>query len=286
LKAPISWVQGNLSAQIPGSIDGNQFESRVNGALQTIYDTGNRNPVVFSHGGTIMFWTMMNVTNLTLQQKFALFASAPLSNTNYVVVQGNPTDGWKLVNWNGQLFGTQPTPAQTIALQSHTLSEQIAGVTQSIQAAFATHNIATVLKAISAGAATTAFSVQKYLRAIAPAVQQQVNTAVTQVKTNLTNAVDQLKTNITNVLDRFKPAATTTPTTTPTTGAAVKAAATTTSTTGEKVATKPVAAAAASSAAATGSSNGSSSKGSSSSNNSKTGPTGHTSKKAAHAAAA
>jgi broad specificity phosphatase PhoE len=29
LVAPIKWVQGDLSARIPGSIDGNEFESRV-----------------------------------------------------------------------------------------------------------------------------------------------------------------------------------------------------------------------------------------------------------------
>ncbi|MGB8407097.1 MAG: histidine phosphatase family protein [Mycobacterium sp.] len=250
LQAPIQWVEGNLSAQIPGSITGTQFEDRFNGAMQTIYNTGDLNPVVFSHGGAIMFWVMMNITNLTLQQKFALFASAPLSNTNYVVVQGSPTAGWTLLNWNGKLFGTQPTPSATIGVNNHTLQGQLAGVVQSIQAAFATHNIATVLSAISSGVSTAAFSVQKYLRAIAPAIQQQVSTTVAQVKTNVTNAVNQLKTDVTNVLNRFKSATTTgsavsaaTPAT-PKTVSAVSAAATASST-GQKPAAKPVTAAAA-----------------------------------------
>ncbi|MEZ0050806.1 broad specificity phosphatase PhoE/DNA-binding FrmR family transcriptional regulator [Mycobacterium sp. MAA66] len=251
LQAPIQWVEGNLSAQIPGSITGTQFEDRFNGAMQTIYNTGDLNPVVFSHGGAIMFWVMMNITNLTLQQKFALFASAPLSNTNYVVVQGSPTAGWTLLNWNGQLFGTQPAPAATIAVNNHTLQGQLAGVVQSIQAAFATHNIVKVLSAISSGVSTAAFSVQKYLRAIAPAIQQQVSATVAQVKTNVTNAVNQLKTDVTNVVNRFKPASTTTGSAvsaatpaTPKTVSAVSAAATAPSA-GQKPAAKPVTAAAA-----------------------------------------
>lgn len=194
LKAPIQWVQGNRDAQIAGSITGTQFEDRFNDALQTIYDTGDRNPVVFSHGGAIMFWVMMNVTNLTLQQKFALFASAPLTNTNYVVVQGNPTDGWTLVNWNGQQFTAEPTLTNTVALQTRTLVRQLAAAVQKVQDAFATGNVVKVLSAISSGVSTAAFSVQKYVRAVGTAVAQKVGEAVTEIKTNITNALQGNKT--------------------------------------------------------------------------------------------
>ena len=39
--APMQWLQGDRSARIPGSIDGNEFESRFNEAVQHIYDTAN-----------------------------------------------------------------------------------------------------------------------------------------------------------------------------------------------------------------------------------------------------
>ena len=97
--------------------NGFTFDARVDGALQTIYDNGDRNAVVFSHGGTIMFWTMMNVNNLTVTQKLQLLQTAQLGNTDYVVIEGNNEDGWTLVDWNGQRFSPEPTLRNEIALQ-------------------------------------------------------------------------------------------------------------------------------------------------------------------------
>ena len=54
---------------IPGSNQRVRVRRRVDGALKTIYDNGDRNPVVFSHGGAIMFWTMMNAQNLTWRRR-------------------------------------------------------------------------------------------------------------------------------------------------------------------------------------------------------------------------
>ncbi|MBN9635379.1 MAG: histidine phosphatase family protein, partial [Actinobacteria bacterium] len=111
LTAPLAWaglsvspppnisfnpIAPNLDAFIPSAADattglnGHQFEDRVNGALQTIYNNGDRNAAVFSHGGTIMIWTMMNAKNLSAEQKIMLFTQHPLGNTGVVVVEGNP----------------------------------------------------------------------------------------------------------------------------------------------------------------------------------------------------
>src|SRR5262249_14437729 len=57
------WLQGDRSARIPGSLDGNEFEARFNDAVQHIYASGEVNPVAFSHGGAIMAWVLMNVHN-------------------------------------------------------------------------------------------------------------------------------------------------------------------------------------------------------------------------------
>jgi broad specificity phosphatase PhoE len=90
------WAAGDRAARIPGSIDGNQFDARFDDAVQTIYDTGDQHPVAFSHGGAIALWTLMNAHN----GDPALLAK-PLPNTGYVVVRGNPSAGWTLVDWNG-----------------------------------------------------------------------------------------------------------------------------------------------------------------------------------------
>lgn len=95
--APEKWLRGDRSARIPGSIDGNEFDARFDGAVQQIYDTGDDNPVAYSHGAAIMLWVQMNVVNPDPQ----LLMEHPLDNTGYVVVKGNPTDGWTLTDWDG-----------------------------------------------------------------------------------------------------------------------------------------------------------------------------------------
>jgi broad specificity phosphatase PhoE len=91
------WLQGDRSARIPGSVDGDEFDSRFDDAVGTIYRSGQREPVAYSHGAAIAMWTMMNVENPQLD----LVQSHPLPNTGIVVVRGNPTDGWRLLDWDG-----------------------------------------------------------------------------------------------------------------------------------------------------------------------------------------
>lgn len=103
LAAPVTfgaveqWLRGHRDVRIPGSIDGNEFEKRFDEAVQSIYDSGDRQPVAFSHGAAIAVWTLMNVKN----PRADLLRTQPLPNTGYVVVRGDPSEGWTLVDWNG-----------------------------------------------------------------------------------------------------------------------------------------------------------------------------------------
>ncbi|MFE5700727.1 histidine phosphatase family protein [Rhodococcus koreensis] len=97
LAAPISWLQGQRNARIPGSIDGNEFDQRFDGAVEQMSDSGDTHPIAFAHGGSIMIWTLMNVDNPDM----SLLKSNPLRNTGYVVITGRPDTGWTLVDWNG-----------------------------------------------------------------------------------------------------------------------------------------------------------------------------------------
>lgn len=164
---PLAWaLQGNRDLRIPGSIDGHEFDARMDGSLQEIYDNGDRNSVVFSHGGAIMFWTMMNASNLTMEQKLDLLRYAPLSNTNYVVIEGNPLDGWKLVDWNGQKFAPEATLAAEVRLQLRTLQRQLSGAVTQVVASFATLNPAKVLAAIADSFSDTVVSIAKFAGAV------------------------------------------------------------------------------------------------------------------------
>ncbi|MFE3101226.1 histidine phosphatase family protein [Nocardia tengchongensis] len=97
LQAPIKWLSGDLNARIPGSIDGNEFDGRVDQALVDVQRAGCANPVIFSHGGTIMFWAMMNAGNADKSK----LGTDPMRNGGHVVLKGNPQKGWTIVEWVG-----------------------------------------------------------------------------------------------------------------------------------------------------------------------------------------
>ncbi|MFC4376314.1 histidine phosphatase family protein [Nocardia halotolerans] len=97
LTAPIQWLQGNLDARIPGSINGHEFKKRMDESIQDIQDRGSKRAVIFSHGGAIMFWTLMSVSNPDMSK----LQNDPVHNTGRVVVKGTPAKGWKLMSWDG-----------------------------------------------------------------------------------------------------------------------------------------------------------------------------------------
>lgn len=99
--SPALWMLGARSLPILGGIDGNTFDARVDGALKVVEDSGAQNPVVFSHGATMMFWTMMNVDNPDL----GLLLSHRLGNTDIVVIEGSAEEGWTLKSWAGKSVG-------------------------------------------------------------------------------------------------------------------------------------------------------------------------------------
>lgn len=95
------WLSGHTEVPIPGSESGMEFLDRFSSAVTDIIATGDRHPVAFSHGAAIAIWTLMSVSN----PRFELFRDQPLPNTGYVVIQGNRTDGWRLIDWNGTKIG-------------------------------------------------------------------------------------------------------------------------------------------------------------------------------------
>jgi broad specificity phosphatase PhoE len=95
--AAMAWLTGDRGANIPGSVNGDEFSARFGEAVQTIYDSGNLNPVAFSHSGAMMFWVLMNVKN----PDSSLPTSHPIPNTGRIVVVGSPQGGWTLTNWGG-----------------------------------------------------------------------------------------------------------------------------------------------------------------------------------------
>lgn len=103
--APLAWTLGLQFVSVPGGESGLEFNERVTNALADVEanteDTngdGEEEAAVFSHGATIMVWTLMNVDNPDI----TLFLSSSLQNTDTVVVTKNDDGSWHLVSWNGQ----------------------------------------------------------------------------------------------------------------------------------------------------------------------------------------
>lgn len=95
--APAAWLKGDVGDSIPGSSSGREFNDRFTAAVNKIYYSGHSNPVVFSHMYAIEVWTLLN----TINAKDSLMTSHPLPNVGRVVISGNPSNGWTLVDWDG-----------------------------------------------------------------------------------------------------------------------------------------------------------------------------------------
>jgi broad specificity phosphatase PhoE len=145
--APVAWTLGARFVPVPGSTDGNAFDARVDDAVHTIYDRGDRNAVVFSHGATIMFWTMMNVDNPDL----GLILNHQLDNTSVVVITGNPEDGWTLKNWDGVEVAAQPSLPTKLFVDVRDVVAAPQTAAYRIGQALATGDITKIAKAIRDG---------------------------------------------------------------------------------------------------------------------------------------
>jgi hypothetical protein len=115
---------------IPGSIEdpnGVVMDQKFTEAVDAMYSAAMANPVVsdngditavaFNNEADIAAWVALNVKNpdialllpLSLQTMFANDDGSPLlPNTGIVQIEGNPTDGWTLVNWNGIAVAPDP----------------------------------------------------------------------------------------------------------------------------------------------------------------------------------
>ncbi|WP_024440217.1 MULTISPECIES: histidine phosphatase family protein [unclassified Mycobacterium] len=104
-----SWILGNLFVSEPGTnYNGVVFDEQVDQAVQTMYDNtiagdGATTAVASSSGGVIAIWILMNVKNPDIWPiiQTVLENGGPPPNGGQAILEGNPTDGWTLVSWDG-----------------------------------------------------------------------------------------------------------------------------------------------------------------------------------------
>ena len=179
LLAPMSWALGAESVPIPGSPDANGFvfDQRFTDAVDAIYNntvsTGgpSTTDVAFTSEGAMATWTMMNVNNpdfpllLTELLKTGQF----VGNTDQIVVQGDPTDGWTLVSFDGQPVPPATLPTQ-LFVDMRNLVEAPQLAAYNIQEAFLTGDPTTITNAVDAGVNGVGTAMAKFPVAVIDAI--------------------------------------------------------------------------------------------------------------------
>ncbi|SRX92231.1 PE-PGRS family protein PE_PGRS11 [Mycobacterium tuberculosis H37Rv] [Mycobacterium shimoidei] len=128
---PMLWTLfGLVGVPIPGSVEdpnGVVLNEKFTDAVETMYNAAMANPVVsdngeitavaFNNEADLAAWVTLNVNNpdisfflpLTIETILADNDGYPLlPNGGVVEIKGNPTDGWTLVSWNGQMIPQDP----------------------------------------------------------------------------------------------------------------------------------------------------------------------------------
>ena len=113
---------------------------------------GDTKPVIFSHGATIMVWTMMNVDNPDVM----LMLTHPLGNTAVVVVTGNPDDGWMLQSWDGVAVSQNPSLAGKLFVNTRSLIVAPQTAIYDVVQAIKTGDVSKVVAAVRDGVALVA----------------------------------------------------------------------------------------------------------------------------------
>jgi broad specificity phosphatase PhoE len=176
---PVTWILGARFLPIPGSQDGNSFDARVDDALQQIEDSGAENAVVFSHGATMMFWTMMNVDNPDL----GLLLRHPLGNTDVVVIDGSNEEGWTLKSWAGQTVGPASLGTKLfVNFRDLVVTPQTS--VYNVARAFSTGDISQIATAIRDGVIDTVAAPIKFATAVVRDVVDAVSGALRPASVN------------------------------------------------------------------------------------------------------
>ncbi|MGH3971083.1 MAG: histidine phosphatase family protein, partial [Mycobacterium sp.] len=191
-----AWAFGFLSVPLPGSnyFNGVDFEESVNSAVQTMYNDDLTDPILSANGNitdvavsgeaAISTWVLLNTTNPDvaifiprLIESLTSGDTTPfLSNAGIVQVEGNPTDGWTLVSFDGQPIPADPGLLTQLIVDFRNLIDppQIAG--QNIFEAALTGDPTTIEDALQTG-------LQNISTAITQFPESVLNDTVTAVQT-------------------------------------------------------------------------------------------------------
>lgn len=102
-----SWMAGRRACRLPGSPeDGNDTFARFDAAVARIARTTDEiagpdgTALLVAHGTVLRLWTSLAAAPGGGADPLWI-AEHPMKNTGITLVEGDPGDGWRLVDWNG-----------------------------------------------------------------------------------------------------------------------------------------------------------------------------------------
>ncbi len=101
LETVYAWGLGDLGVAMPGGPDGYAFFGRFDDDVAAIAASGAQVAAAVSHGAAIRVWVSSRARNIAS----SFGAENPLDNTGVVVLDGDPTQGWRLTTWAGTPVG-------------------------------------------------------------------------------------------------------------------------------------------------------------------------------------
>ena len=88
-----TWSSENMDSCLEGGETARQFMSRFTSAISRVESAGHGCAAVVSHGAALRVWT------LAQDPGFGLKKAPPLSNTQWIVINGSCRNGWSIERW-------------------------------------------------------------------------------------------------------------------------------------------------------------------------------------------
>jgi broad specificity phosphatase PhoE len=101
LRVMVSWVDGDLGAQLPGGETAVDMLARFDEVVAEAYSAGYSSVAMVSHGAAIRTWSGSRADNLTAE----FIGDNPLHNTGIVILEGTPETGWTALTYMGEAVG-------------------------------------------------------------------------------------------------------------------------------------------------------------------------------------
>ncbi|QIY95520.1 histidine phosphatase family protein [Streptomyces sp. S1D4-11] len=96
-----AWVAGDTGLRMPGGENGTEALGRFDAVVAEAAATGAGSVAMVSHGAAIRVWTAARAHNV--DRSFA--TEHRLDNTDIVILEGSPEEGWTALTWAGTDIG-------------------------------------------------------------------------------------------------------------------------------------------------------------------------------------